>query len=766
MHPHDILLAQMQAQVLAQARSLLSAGQGDNACNLLRQAIVSQPKAASLWLLLGQAEFSGRRFAAARQALTTADALSPNQPRTYFFLGICERELDDLGASIAHLRIAAQANPPMPEAAAQLGASLALAGHTLEAVQAYQTELQRFPANARAYNNLADCLRKLGRLDEAILALQRAVGLNPQFALAWRNMGDCLSAQRKFDAAVQAWQQVIELNPKDAQAYESIGLTAMHLHQMEVAQAHLERACALRPMTGDDSLNAAPTFCALSYAFAALNKTEQARNVSDAVLNVMPHNVQAAMLHAFALPRVPKDNADIDQARTQFERGLADVESTFPQWPSGMPIDSLWGVVSNNFYLAYHGRDDLQFQTRHANWLWRLLEAGNLPTHRQVVAHADVQSAPIRVAFLSGHLYDCTAGKYFERWITGLANRPGFDVTAYYYGSAVDALTERISSRCKLHRVSTSPAQIADAITLAQHDVLIYPEIGMESVTYLLANMRLAPLQCAAWGHPITTGSREIDVYFSVSAMEPEGAQQYYREELVCLPGIGTQYTQPAFPSRMTRGQLGLPTDGKLLLCPQSLFKIHPDCDAMFARVFAQLRERNVRARLVLFEDMIRPITAAYRERFSLALKAQQLNWDDVVVLLPRGNHVTYLAVNQACDAMLDTLHWSGGNTTIDALSVGLPVVTLPGQFMRGRQSAAMLKQIGLDRLVASTQDEYTYIAVKLASDFAFASQARTDIFNHRERGKVLFDDPTPIESLASFLHERVMALRSRCAQP
>ena len=113
-------------------------------------------------------------------------------------------------------------------------------------------------------------------------------------------------------------------------------------------------------------------------------------------------------------------------------------------------------------------------------------------------------------------------------------------------------------------------------------DVLVFPELGMDASTFAVASLRLAPVQCAAWGHPVTSGLPTIDVFFSCSAMEPDGADAHYSEKLVRLPGIGTRYAAPAEFDDTVRSTLGLPNDATLFLCPQSLFKIHPEDDARF----------------------------------------------------------------------------------------------------------------------------------------------------------------------------------------
>ena len=136
----------------------------------------------------------------------------------------------------------------------------------------------------------------------------------------------------------------------------------------------------------------------------------------------------------------------------------------------------------------------------------------------------------------------------------------------------------------------------------------------MHSVSFALAALRLAPVQCAAWGHPVTAGHATIDAYFTCAAMEPDDGARHYTERLVALPGIGTEYERPVVPEGATRARFGLPEGVPVFLCPQSLFKIHPDTDALFARVLAAVPA----ARLVVFEGGRRrapPHAAAMRAR-------------------------------------------------------------------------------------------------------------------------------------------------------
>jgi predicted O-linked N-acetylglucosamine transferase (SPINDLY family) len=122
------------------------------------------------------------------------------------------------------------------------------------------------------------------------------------------------------------------------------------------------------------------------------------------------------------------------------------------------------------------------------------------------------------------------------------------------------------------------------------------------------------------------------------------------------------------------------------------------------------------------------------------------------VVFLPFVPHAAYLRINRLCDVMLDTLHWSGGNTTLDAIASALPVVTLPGALMRGRQSLGMLRIVGVPELAAGSVDEYVEFALRLGG-----SAEERDAFSRRiEAGRAaLFGRAEPIRALEDLL-ERV----------
>ncbi len=344
-------------------------------------------------------------------------------------------------------------------------------------------------------------------------------------------------------------------------------------------------------------------------------------------------------------------------------------------------------------------------------------------------------------------------GHYFKRFLTDL--RDERIVVRVYACGERDALTDEVQTHVDqlTHFADDDNALYAMASAIANDalDVLIYPEIGMEPIIEKLAAMRLAPLQCALWGHPMTTGLPTIDVFLSAAALEPGHAQSHYRERLQLLPGLGTCYPAPPSPSSLGRAALGLPLDHPLVVCAQSPFKWSPN----FTRATAEILRQSPEAKLVVFDSPLASRSRVFDDYLRHFFSPVGIDIATRVVRLPQRSRADFLAVLAHCDVALDTLGFSGGNTSLDALSVGLPVVTLPGEFMRGRQTFAMLKALQsdpCDALIARDETHYVELVTRLLGDAPMRSAAREAISANAHK---LFDDPAPVATLRAWLLEQ-----------
>jgi len=684
-----------------------------------------------------------RGDAAAAKALADAIVVTPSLPaaeraQALMLRSRAHEAMRNLAAAIADVEGALALAPHDARAFNELGLLCADAGEADRAIEAFRRATQLDPRYARAFNNLGNALRGAGRIVDAASAFTHATGADPRYPLAWANLGVVLRDLGRDDDAANAFERALELDPRQRLALAALaGVRRAHGRLDEAVRLYRQSLA----IEGRD----ANAWLLLAGTLAERDDLEGARNAYREAEARDPKLLRALFGRCLTLPMVPASEAARREAREAYERGLATVERELPIRASVVSGDAAVDEMRwTNFLLAYQGEDDRELQRRFASAVGRALDT-RAPGWRAPMARRHRQGRRLRVAFVSSFFREGTVGRYFEHWITDLPR--DIEVFVHHLQPGRDALAQRLAARADHFRDCPRfrPSQLAAQVRSDAPDVIVFPELGMDATTFAVAALRLAPLQCAAWGHPVTTGHATIDVFFTSGPMESEDAQAHYTERLVRLPGIGTRYAKPSLPPPASRAELGLPEDVPLFLWPQSLFKIVPGDDALLARVLAAVPE----ARIVMFEGRHPALTAAYLARLDAACGVVGVKRDDRVIVQPQCRHDRYLALNLACDAMLDTTRWSGGKTSLDAIACGLPVVTLSGALMRARQSAAMLALAGVPELVARDADDYVAIASRLASEPAWRASLSQRLADGHA---ALFDDAAPIDALGEWL--------------
>ncbi len=272
----------------------------------------------------------------------------------------------------------------------------------------------------------------------------------------------------------------------------------------------------------------------------------------------------------------------------------------------------------------------------------------------------------------------------------------------------------------------------------------------MSPIDRIISLMRLAPMQCVGWGHPITTGSRNVDYFLSTELMETPQSDSQYSETLVRLPNIGLHLPYPDAADRPgTRSMFGIAEDKLVYGCIQSLFKYLPQYDF----VFPAIAKRVKNSLFVFIENEAKEVTAQFKARQKASFAAEGLSADDYVKFVPRltGNGFTQLL--DVLDINLDSIGWTGGFITMRSLYANCPVVTLEGETLRGRHSCAMLRMIDVDDLVTSSMNDYLELAVRLGNDANLRHALTKKIEQNK---KNLFYDPECVKHLDGFFKRKL----------
>jgi predicted O-linked N-acetylglucosamine transferase (SPINDLY family) len=407
------------------------------------------------------------------------------------------------------------------------------------------------------------------------------------------------------------------------------------------------------------------------------------------------------------------------------------------------------GVGSGQpFYLPYQGCDDRDLQALYGSFVCRVMAERYPAVPPALPPPAD---EPVRVGIVSGFFRNHSNWKLpIKGWLSQL-DRRRFRVFGYHTGWRRDAETELAAALCD--RFVPGPLALdrwrAEIMADAPH-VLIFPEVGMDPVAATRAAQRLCAVQCNSWGHPETSGFPTLDYYLSSDLMEPPGAENHYTERLIRLPNMSVYCEPPnAPPVSISRSDLGLRSAATVYWCGQSLYKYPPRFDEVLPRIARAAGDCQFAFIQYHTGDHV---TDIFRKRLDQAFAANGLNAGEYCVFLPRLNQQEFIAAAGQCDVYLDSIGWSGCNSTLESLPHDLPIVTMPGPLMRGRHGLAILTMMDVTETIAESIDDYVSIAARLARDPPWRDSVRTRIAANKHR---VYRDTSCIQALEAFL-ERV----------
>ena len=283
---------------------------------------------------------------------------------------------------------------------------------------------------------------------------------------------------------------------------------------------------------------------------------------------------------------------------------------------------------------------------------------------------------------------------------------------------------------------------IARRVAAEELDVLVYPELGMHADTFALAALRLAPVQVAGWGHPTTTGLASIDAFLSCAEMEPEGAQDAYRERLVGLPGIGTRYRRPRAEARREREELGLAAGAARSTSARSrCSRSTRTTTSCFARVLAG----DPGGLLVFFGDRDGPrdarpsgarLVAGARAAPASTRAPHGVPRLHVARRLPAGERALRRDARHACTGPAATPRSTRSPRACR-------VVTLPGALHARAPERRDAAHASASRSWwRSDRDDYVRIALRLGTDAAWRREVSAGA--SRTRSGALFDQQAP----------------------
>ncbi|MCM0082489.1 tetratricopeptide repeat protein [Geomonas sp. Red32] len=583
-----------------------------------------------------------------------------------------------------------------------------------------------------AHFRLGDLMHDLKQYEEAEEALKTALRIDPEHWASLYTYGVlCQDLGRDFDA-IDHYQHALAIFDGHAKLHNNLGSALLNVGKVFDALPHFQRAVELDQTLAFAHSNMGTVLNLAGNWRAALVAFENALRLGT--------TTGVWVKHALVMPPVPASVEEIEQCRERMRRDLVEMAKVNPRM-----IDPVREVGIAPFYLAYHGMNDLPLMEQLVGFFQTSCPQLNfLASHCATLADAPAPGGKIRIGFFSNFLFDHPLGHFLAE-VIGRISRDRFEVVVVSTFARQDQVTAGILEKAEAIAVPMVLNVAQKIVADAKLDVLVYGEIGMEPLGYFLAFGRLAPVQVALCGHPVTTAIPSIDYFVSQAGCEPADAAANYSEKLLCLSEKSSYLfveRPAALRTARTRADFDLQEGTHLYLCSQSLFKIHPDMDALFAGIL----KKDPEAVIIVFQRDVQQWNELFLER----LQGAGVDLSRVL-FIPRLPYGDYLELTRLVDVVLDTLHVSGGVTSFDAFAVGTPVVTLPGAFMRGRLTLSLYRRMGIDDCVVESTAAYVDKAVAIASDRDLRSRLSARI---NEASPAIFGDEGMIRELEGLLSE------------
>lgn len=579
-----------------------------------------------------------------------------------------------------------------------------------DAFEALEKAATLLPGDPTAQNNFGNALKERGLLKEAAARFAKAVALRPQHARAYLNLGAVLMDMGRLTESVEASRHALALNPDYLEAMTNLGTALSLLGRSSEAEPFFRRVLAAQP---DDP-------GALSNLGASLSLAGRAGEASQLLRKAVSQDSRTVGAH-IGLAVSLGDLGDMSAAEEILRQALT------------IKPDSLDVRTVLLFVLNYQtGKPPLA--------LLEEARAYGALAAAQAEAFTTWSNPPdperrLRVGFVSGDFCQHPVAQFMEHVLEDLVQNQAMrlELVAYYTRHYVDAMTERLKGHFSLwrHVAGTQDEALARQIRADGIDILIDLSGHTSHSRLPVFAWKPAPVQMTWLGYLATTGVEAIDYLLADSLVLPESLEGAFTEKILRLPRSYLCFSRPgddAEVSPLPAATRQAVTFGSF----NNLKKLNDDVLDLWARILASMPDSRL---LLKARQLADPAVQARLKAFFAArgIAAERLELPGHVA---SGAH---LATYGRVDIALDPFPYPGITTTVEALWMGVPVVTLAGASFMERQGVGLLTHVGLQDWIASDPEDYLARAVSHATDLRALAEIRIGL-RDRVQASPFFD--------------------------
>ncbi len=701
--------------------ALTEQGKSNDAIARYREALAIDPENAEAHNNLGNVFFETGQIDDAIASCRKAVALKPNFAEAHNNLGNALKEQGKLDEAIARYRESLILNPKFAEAHNNLGNVLKERGELEDAVLSYHQALTHKPDFAEAHNNLGAALMEQGMGDEAVLCYHKAVTLKPNNAKLHNSLGNAHRRQGALEEAIASYRKAIALKPDFAEAHGNLGNVFNEKGQLDDAVASCRRAVAIEPDWAAAHDN-------LGNVLKEQGKREEAVASYLKALAIKPDYAQAHNNLGLAL----QDQGNLDDAVVSFRKAitiaphiaeahnnlgnalkiLGHLDAAIFSYRQALVLQPNYTKAHSNliFCMGYSAKlTSAEILQEAKRWQETHGFKGDLPRH----GNTPEPDRRLRIGLVSGDLRHHSVSYFLEAVLSHLDTKK---LELYAYSSFVkeDDMTARIKSIVAKWRNASgrSDSQLAGDITADQIDILVDLSGHTAYNRLPVFSRKPAPVSVTWLGYGGTTGVDAMDYILSDLQVLPEFDTAAFTEKPWRLPETWLCFLPPNLnievgpPPALAEGNI---TFGSF----NNLTKVSDQTVACWAQVLKAVPNSRLLLKSMQLGD------AAVRETTFTRFATEGIDRQRLILKGHASEQTDHLRSYGNIDIALDTFPYAGGATSIEALWMGTPVLSLRGDRFVSHMGASILHNVGLEAWIADTEEIYVEKAKAFATDLS-----------------------------------------------
>ena len=648
----------------------------------------------------------------ALESFEKAFSLKPEKIENANAISSILSEINDPNISINYYKKIIESSPLLYIVHFNLGIAYQELNFTDEAINSYKKALHLHPRFADAYLNLGLILEDSENSADALINLEKAIEIEPDNSVILNNLGITLKSLERIDESINYFEKAIEFAPDDSSIYYNLGITLRELNQIDAAIKNFEKAISLDPNNSELYFHFGEANNLIKNHAKALNALEKAYSINPDIefllgsivntkmnlciwddfynnLNILSNKISNNEEAITPFPLL----ALIDDPKIQLQASQIYANLNFPQSNSFFPINPY--MNHEKIRIGYFSAD----------------------FHNHPTMHLMVE--------------------LFE-----LHDRDKFEIFGFSFGpNQQDRWRQRVSSSFnKFIDVSLkSDKEITSLSRKMEIDIAINLGGYTQSArTGVFANFA-APIQVNFLGFPGTMGAKYIDYIVADHSLITSENEKHFSEKIVYMPNSYQSNLSVREISNkiLSRQELGLPENGFIFSCFNSIHKITPQTFESWMRILKSV-DGSV---LWLYGN-----NDDANSNISKTVSKLGVDKNRIIFAknLPIEEHLNRISKAQL---FLDTLPYNAHTTASDALRVGVPVLTLIGNSFASRVAASLLNAVNMPELITNTRQQYESLAIELALDSEKLEGIKSKLVNNLPRA-ALFNCQTFTDNL------------------